>query len=526
MTATISSRIHVYRQAVCTAACLLILGAGCSQDAQNAPATPTPTTTQQNTEPPEQTITDSFPNTSTNETTSVVANEADGQNDSTNATDEGRSTPENTDQVEQRLVNPRVVILVDCSWSMAQEDAYNESDRAILTQLFEEGDPQNTSRLDLVKAFLMHQGGKSLTQLAEKYDIAIYAGGDQLKVVGTIVGGDGVKQATTAIASLKAGGQGTMLGANLHELLTRERSPFLASLLVLSDGLMTAGPPIDKAIAAAQNADVQIHALAFGMKASPKVEFEDVAYQRKIALGSDVRFNIIVRPFALTDDSFTVRLMHAGETEPVAESTFENTGSEHYRAEFQHRPTQTGAANYSIVTGFGSGESFQASDQEPAKVMVYETAWKPPVESQNALFLERDKYRLGEQVVVACSPNAPQPSRLVVTSRLGETQEIDVPADSGPRINFIATEVGQFSIHAEDDNGNHISTTEEFTVRAPSDGTSDPTRTINHILLKSIAEETNGRFATFSTANWAELVDSLVDDAPEPQTVFIPSVGR
>jgi len=111
-----------------------------------------------------------------------------------------------------------------------------------------------------------------LDRFREKHDVVVYRFDESLNRLTQL---DRKKseweksEVPDALRILVADGPETRLGEALRELLQRERGQPLAGIVLLSDGGLNTGEPIDHALELAKNARVPIDTIGFGLKQLP-----------------------------------------------------------------------------------------------------------------------------------------------------------------------------------------------------------------------------------------------------------------
>ncbi len=162
---------------------------------------------------------------------------------------------------------PDIAIVVDTSASMATvDDSQDPAVRAkidALSKLPGLADPQ---RVQLAKWLLTRPDGDWLTRLVEerKLKVHVYSLAEAARLVGTIHDADETKPTRDAVAQLVADGDASRLGDGVQAVLKAFRGGSLAAIIVLTDGVTTAGDDLPKAGREAARADVPLYLVGLG----------------------------------------------------------------------------------------------------------------------------------------------------------------------------------------------------------------------------------------------------------------------
>lgn len=254
---------------------------------------------------------------------------------------------------------PYVVVLIDDSESMNLVDRYLDDKTAKqsaqrLARAFPLQSPgQSTAaealpvtRWNLVRALLLEDDATFLRRLGEQdYRLQVFTVSEAARRMPS-----DVEELRQAFAELKAGGQATRLGDGLRAALDELRGRPVAAVVLLSDGVNTAGamPADAAATAAARNAAV--FTVGFGeTRKAVDVELAELKYRDRVTINDPVSFDFNVIGRAAEGRKVNVVLRSADDRETLTEKTVTlgpDDAGQAVRLTF--RPTETGTFRYVV----------------------------------------------------------------------------------------------------------------------------------------------------------------------------------
>jgi hypothetical protein len=209
----------------------------------------------------------------------------------------------------RRTGPPPIVLVVDHSASMAIADNYDVELAAQLAQKLSDNGMTEATRLNLAKAVLTQDEGRLLAELAARYRLHVYIAAGRVQQLP-------VKQNTPdnlrTIAELSAEGAGsgaTRLGDAVREVLGDFRGQPPAAIVLLTDGVVTAGIPLANAAEDARRKGVPITSVGLGSDRAPRdAAVADVLVDDAVFVGDLVSFQVQIRASGLEGQSARVTL--------------------------------------------------------------------------------------------------------------------------------------------------------------------------------------------------------------------------
>lgn len=181
---------------------------------------------------------------------------------------------------------PDIVVIVDTSASMATVD--NHQDPAVrkkIEELAAVPGLANPQRIQLAQWLLTRPDGDWLARLMaeRKLKVHVYSLAEQAELVGTIHEASDLDATRQAVRQLVANGESSRLGDGVEAILKTFRGGSLAAIILLTDGITTAGDDLPRAARDAARADVSLHLVGIG----------DIRDQLDLAVG-DLRSDDVV----------------------------------------------------------------------------------------------------------------------------------------------------------------------------------------------------------------------------------------
>ncbi len=155
---------------------------------------------------------------------------------------------------------PDVAILLDTSESMATVDPSADA-----------GGSSGGSRLKLAQQLLARGDGDLLGRLLaeRRVRVHVYSLAEQLRLATEVGEAPDLGASRAAVTALAADGPGSRLGDGVQQVLKAFRGGSLAGVVVLSDGVVTAGDDLPSAGRAAARAGVPLYTVGFGDAREP-----------------------------------------------------------------------------------------------------------------------------------------------------------------------------------------------------------------------------------------------------------------
>lgn len=162
---------------------------------------------------------------------------------------------------------PDIAIVVDTSASMATVDeSQDPAVKAKIESLANVPGLAQPQRVQLAKWLLARPDGDWLDRLVteRKLKVHVYSLAEQARLVGSIHEAGETKAVRDAVTQLVADGEASRLGDGVQAVLKAFRGGSLAAIVVLTDGVTTAGDDLVRAGREAARADVPLHLVGLG----------------------------------------------------------------------------------------------------------------------------------------------------------------------------------------------------------------------------------------------------------------------
>ncbi|MGL6097939.1 MAG: VWA domain-containing protein, partial [Fimbriiglobus sp.] len=167
---------------------------------------------------------------------------------------------------------PDVAVLIDTSGSMGTvDDLRDPAVRAKAEELGRLGGVGPADRLRLAKALLARPDGDFLSRIltGRQYKVHVYGMADRPRLLKEIAEPADLESARTEITGLTADAEASRLGDSVAAVLKAFRGGSLAAVVVLSDGIVTAGDELPKAGRDAARAGVPLFVVGLGDAREP-----------------------------------------------------------------------------------------------------------------------------------------------------------------------------------------------------------------------------------------------------------------
>jgi hypothetical protein len=247
---------------------------------------------------------------------------------------------------------PPIALVIDRSASMAIADRYDEPALvAPLAERLKVNGLGEATRLNFVKLLASEDHGRFLSELASRYRLNVYFAADRIERQPNI----DPNEMARIVSELKADGadsQATRLGDAVRHVLGDFRGNPPAAIVLLTDGVITAGVPLSEAAQDARRAGVPLVAVGLGNDKPPRdVEVGDVLVDDAVFVGDVVSFQVQIKAGGLDGQSARVVLRRGDDPSgpPLAVQTITLPPTGQTRSlQLVDRPTAAGDATYVV----------------------------------------------------------------------------------------------------------------------------------------------------------------------------------
>lgn len=232
---------------------------------------------------------------------------------------------------------PYLVFMVDDSESMSVVDR-NESTTS----------DSGSNRLQRVVEFFERENGAPLRQLTSQHKLQLYAHSSTPRLVGTYLEEGEVDQLLADLKELEATGADSKLGTNLRTVLNNLRGTPPSAVVMLTDGVTTAGESLPQAAQYASRKQIPVFTVGVGdPNQQQDLELADLLVDPTVFVDDTVTFEARLSGTGFDGKDVTVQLREKGIDAPLDEQqyTIEKDGKS-MTVRLTHRPTTPGEYEY------------------------------------------------------------------------------------------------------------------------------------------------------------------------------------
>ena len=244
----------------------------------------------------------------------------------------------------QRTGPPALAVVIDRSASMGLADRYDDDSlqRRLREQASQAGLGEPT-RLNQAKLLLTARDVALIEHVLENYRPSFYLAADGLERLPT----EDAAALAAQIQQLSSDGPASgasRLGDAIRQVLDDARGAPPSGVLLVSDGVVTAGASLAEAADAARQRGVPIIAVGLGSDRPPRdVVLAEVLVDDAVFVDDLVSFAVRVRSTGLAGETARVELRREGEPAPLAERSITlGRDGEIQTVLLTHRPTTPG----------------------------------------------------------------------------------------------------------------------------------------------------------------------------------------
>jgi len=220
---------------------------------------------------------------------------------------------------------PAIVVVIDRSASMEIVDRYEDANFTDkIPNALADSKLGPATRLNLAKWLLAKDDGRLLNELAKRYRVDVYLVAEGVE---RLPRATDVAEALERVRDLSAEGPGrqtTRLGDAIRRVLDDYRGNPPAAILLLTDGVSTAGLPLADAAQESRRKGVPLVSVGVGSEQSPRdIELVDVLVDDAVFKGDLVSFQIRLKSSGLEAQpaKVTLRRGEGGEPDSQIEET-------------------------------------------------------------------------------------------------------------------------------------------------------------------------------------------------------------
>jgi len=296
----------------------------------------------------------------------------------------------------QRSGLPYTVVMIDDSASMATVDRYAEPELQQAVERYQSADSSaQATRLDLARAILTRQDGQALRRLSARQRLRAYV----VSAASRRLDGD-LEQLVTAFKELQPFGESSRLGDGIATVLEDLRGTPPAAIVLLSDGVNTAGQSLEDAAQLARRQGVPLYTVAIGSSQPVKdIAIADLLVDDVVFVNDVVNFEFSVTASGFENQSVTTQLVNTADDSVLGETALTlGANGQSQRGRIAYRPTEEGEFELAVrsapqpdeadVSNNAISRTIQVRKDKLRVLMVW---WQPSLEFRRLkALLERE----------------------------------------------------------------------------------------------------------------------------------------
>ncbi len=275
---------------------------------------------------------------------------------------------------------PEVVILIDTSASMSTVDQFKDpAVRAKAQELLERVGLTQGERLKLAQLLLTQKDLDWFDRLLSEKQVKvhIYTVDTSTSPVCSLDQPSEAAEGRAAVNKLKAEGESSHLGEGVEAVLKAFQGSSLAAIVMLTDGVTTAGDDLPKAAREASRAGVPLYLVGIGdVWEKPDLELMDLQAEDTITVGDRLVFDarLAARGQVPTDPLPIILYERVGGqlVERGRTTVTPNTAGIPVAVTVAHTPSEAGEKTFVLVAPTVPGESDVSNNQLERTVLVTE----------------------------------------------------------------------------------------------------------------------------------------------------------
>ena len=281
-----------------------------------------------------------------------------------------------------------IVIVVDDSLSMRHADQYDAALQSAVERWLGESAARQPTRAAMAQAVLLHNQQGLLAAAAEQNRLKVYWAADttrrlaatdlegltaELQNMATqpVAKADGASPPASAASAGEA--HASRLGAAVVQVLAAQRGRSTAAVIVLTDGITTAGPPLSEAALAARRRAIPLYVVGLGEDQPPRdLRLADLLVEDTVLVGDLVHFDAVIGGTGYEGKAVEVRLKEGSASGNIVarESITLPADASGAAVRLSHRPQQAGQYEYTMEVALQPDEAIAENNVETRQVEV------------------------------------------------------------------------------------------------------------------------------------------------------------
>jgi len=216
---------------------------------------------------------------------------------------------------------PALALVIDRSASMgiADRDAVNELSTALRERLIAAGLSEPT-RLDLAKWIVTENESRLLRELFARFRVEVYGAANSVERLSDASTAAATSHAVRKLTSDGPDSNATRLGDAVRNVLADSGGAPLTAMVLLTDGITTAGMPLAAAAQEARAAGVPLYTVGLGSdRPQPDLELVDVVADELAFVGDALTFHAQIKATGLAGQQAKLALRADDDSLPLIE---------------------------------------------------------------------------------------------------------------------------------------------------------------------------------------------------------------
>ncbi len=246
----------------------------------------------------------------------------------------------------ERTGLPYVVVVLDDSRSMSIVDHYDDKKlNALIDKRLEKLELEEPSRFNLAKSVLLSNEAELLEKIKEDYKLRVYFVSSTTRAQA----GDAQELAQTVRSSMPEG-DSTLLGDGIRTVLNDLRGTPPTAIVLISDGINTAGEPLLDVTEYAKRKGVPLFTVAVGDDEPARdIQLHDLLVDEIVFVDDTVNFEFKLTATGLEGSKAKVVLREESSDTPLAAiETQLGPDGEPQNIRLPYRPTEVGEFRYTV----------------------------------------------------------------------------------------------------------------------------------------------------------------------------------
>ena len=268
----------------------------------------------------------------------------------------------------QRTGLPSVVVVIDNSASMSIADRYDDRQlRSTLEGRLRDVGLEETTRLNLAKLLLTENDAALLTSINDRYKLKVYFMSDAARTLS----GE-MPEVVTKIQALEPIGQTSKLGAGVRTVLGDLRGTPPAAIVVLTDGITTAGETLTEVAAYARRKGVPLFTVGLGSEQPVRdIRLADLLVDEVVFVNDVVQFRFTITATGLAGRQVEVTLREKESRKTLASTKVHiEQDSRSQNVRLSYRPTEVGDFQYVVEAEQFDGETQTENNRQQQSISV------------------------------------------------------------------------------------------------------------------------------------------------------------